>query len=180
MMTRGAVETGAAAEIEVLIPEARERARRRRRRTVALAVGLVTVLAAGSLVARIWGGGGPGTADGSAGSAPLARTGAVIGYIERCVGIARPGQLPPYPAGAVEALRGRETLRRLLSGPLQLVLPKTVVATEQVRTGQMFAFHLPPGRYVLLAHYDQGATSLLSLSIRAGPVVRRNLPNLCK
>ena len=94
MMTRGAVEAGAAAEIEVLIPEARERARRRRCRTVALAVGLVTVLAAGSLVARTWVGGGPGTADGSTGAAPLARTGAVIGYIEPGVGIARPGQLP--------------------------------------------------------------------------------------
>jgi hypothetical protein len=103
----------------------------------------------------------------------------VTGYIDPCEGI--PIARSPYAAGTVTALRGRETWKPAGHGTWRPQLPAAVAARQHVGENQKFYFDLPPGRYVLVARYDRGnATTLLDVSIAAGRVLHRDLPNLCK
>ena len=78
------------------------------------------------------------------------------------------------------ALRGRETWKPDGHGTYQLQLPATVAARQHVGENQKFYFDLAPGRYVLVARYDRGnGMSFLDVSIAAGRVLHRDVPNLC-
>ena len=112
-------------------------------------------------------------------SAPLtARTGGVTGYIDPCEGI---DIGLPYAAGTVTALRGQETWKPDGHGTDRLQFPATVAARQHVGANHKFHFDLAPGQYVLLARYDRGnGTSFLDVSIAAGRVLHRDLPDLCK
>jgi hypothetical protein len=111
--------------------------------------------------------------------APLtAHAGGVTGYIDPCEGI---GTGLPYAAATVMALRGRETWKPDGHGTRRLQFPATVAARQHVGENHQFHFDLAPGRYVLLARYDRGnGMSFLDVSIAAGRVLHRDLPNLCK
>ena len=111
--------------------------------------------------------------------APLtARTGGVTGYIDPCEGI---DIGLPYAAGTVMALRGREIWKQDGHGTDQLQFPATVAARQHVGENHQFHFDLAPGEYVLLARYDRGnGMSFLDVSIAAGRVLHRDLPDLCK
>jgi hypothetical protein len=86
----------------------------------------------------------------------------------------------PYAAGTVTALRGRETWKPDGPGTSRLQLPATVAARQHVGENQRFSFDLAPGQYVLVARYQNGnAMSFLDVSIAAGRVLHRDLPNLC-
>jgi len=107
-----------------------------------------------------------------------ARTGGVTGYIDPCEGL--PIQGLPYAAGTVTALRGRETWKPDGPGTSRLQLPATVAARQHVGETQRFTFDLAPGQNVLVARYQNGnAMSFLDVSIAAGRVLHRDLPNLC-
>ena len=119
-------------------------------------------------------------------SAGMARTGAVMGYIEPCEG----SWVLPYTstgarlfsaAATVEALRGREYLKPLGGGSSRLVFPAVVAARERVSQNQVFRFdYLFPGRYVILAQYTGGnASTWLDVSVAAGRMADVDLPNRC-
>jgi len=136
--------------------------------------GAITVLSGGAGP-----GGGAGVAGSSAGSS-LASTGTVTGYIEPCAGLGLPGAAKlPHPGGTVRALAGRISWRPIPGGS-KLVLPAVAAATERISAGQKYLFRLAPGHYVIAAHYDGGAFSFVSVSVRAGLTMNRNLPDLCK
>lgn len=109
-----------------------------------------------------------------------ARVGAVTGYIDPCFALPPRGQLP-YAAGTVVVHRGREHLKPAGPGWYRIVLG-TVVSQQHIRQNQRFLFvNLPPGQYVLAAVRDHSnVTSTLDVSITAGEVVHRNIPNTCK
>ncbi len=179
-LSRDAANLAQAVEIEVLIAQAREHRRHRHRRAAIIAVAAALLIAASAMAIRTWVAIGPASGRGTGGSLPGAHTGVVTGYIDPCAGIAPAGSMPASAAGTVRALRGRYHLRRTAAGPRKLVLPKTAVATDHVAAGQKFRFRLPPGPYVLTAHYDGGAFSLLSVTVSADVTKDRNLPDLCK
>lgn len=178
MTSASVVDAGGAAEIEALIPEARERSRQGRRRTVVVAAGLVMTIAVSTVAVRTWAGDGPGAAHWTAGiGTPLNHSGNVDGYIEPCVGVER---RLAYPAGVVTVRRGAERAIGTYPGPLRFVIPANVLATELVKANRRFSFRLPPGRYVLVARFERTATSFLNVSIRAGVTARQNIPVSCK
>jgi len=167
---------GTPAEAQALIEQARAHARRRRWKTGLAALIVAAVIGGGLAGAGAWSGSGtqrPGR------PAPLtAHTGAVTGYIDPCEGITVG---LPHAAGTVTALRGRETWKPDGPGTWRLQLPATVAARQHVAENHQYYFDLAPGQYVLEARYDRGnAMSFLDVSIAAGRVLHRDLPNLCK
>lgn len=132
-------------------------------------------------------GSGPAARGGPSRPATLtAHTGGVTGYIDPCQGIGIDIGLP-YAAGTVTALRGRETWKLVRSESnrtyqtYRMVLPTAVAARQHVGENQKFSFDLPPGRYVLVGRYDRGNfETFLDVTIAAGTVLHRDLPDLCK
>lgn len=136
-------------------------------------------------------GGGLAGAGALSGSGPAARggpgrpasvgaqVGGVTGYIDTCQGILTAAS--PYAAGTVTAFRGWETLKPVGHGTYRLQFPAAIAARQHVSENQKFYFDLPPGRYVLVARYDRGnAMTFRDVSISAGQVLHRDLPNTCK
>jgi hypothetical protein len=172
------------AEARELTAEARAHVRRRRQKT-ALAVALIVAAAAGGGFA--WAGALSGGKPADQGSpspsrsqpAPLtAHTGGVTGYIDPCEGV---GTGLPYAAGTVMALRGRETWKPDGHGTDRLQFPAAVAARQHVGESHKFDFDLAPGQYVLVARYDHGnGMTFLDVSVAAGRVLDRDLPDLCK
>lgn len=163
---------------QALIQEARSHARRRRQKT-GLAVLVVAAAIGGGLAgAGAWSGSSPAARSGPGRSAPLTEhTGGVTGYIDPCEGL--PARLP-YAAGTVTALRGRTTWKPDGPGTWRLQLPVSVAARQHVTENHQFTFDLAPGQYVLVGRYDRGnAMTFLDVSITAGQVLHRDLPNLC-
>jgi hypothetical protein len=150
----------------------------RRGRRAALAV-IITAAALGGGLAAAGALSSRGPAPHSA-PAPvsLADTGTVTGYIDACTGLAL---LQPYAAGTVMALPGQVTWAPAGAGFSRPRFPATFVAEQHVGQDQQFSFHLAPGHYVLVGHYDRGnTTTFLDVSIVAGQVLHRDLPDLCK
>jgi hypothetical protein len=166
------------AEAQVLMEQARAHARRRRRKT-GLAVLVVAAIGGGLAGAGAWSGSRPAARSSPSQPAPLtAHTGGITGYIDPCEGT---NAGLPYAAGTVTALRGRETWKPDGPGTWRLQLPATVAARQHVAENHHYYFHLAPGQYVLVARYDRGnAMSFLDVSVAAGRVLHRDLPNLCK
>jgi hypothetical protein len=172
------------AEARELTAEARAHVRRRRQKT-ALAVALIVAAAAGGGFA--WAGalsGGKPADQGSPSPSPsqpaplTAHTGGVTGYIDPCEGV---GTGLPYAAGTVMALRGRETWKPDGHGTDRLQFPAAVAARQHVGESHKFDFDLAPGQYVLVARYDRGnGMTFLDVSVAAGRVLDRDLPDLCK
>jgi hypothetical protein len=174
------------AEARELTAEARAHVRRRRQKT-ALAVALIVAAAAGGGFA--WAGalsggkpadqGSPSPSPSRSQPAPLtAHTGGVTGYIDPCEGV---GTGLPYAAGTVMALRGRETWKPDGHGTDRLQFPAAVAARQHVGESHKFDFDLAPGQYVLVARYDRGnGMTFLDVSVAAGRVLDRDLPDLCK
>jgi hypothetical protein len=172
------------AEARELTAEARAHVRRRRQKT-ALAVALIVAAAAGGGFA--WAGalsGGKPADQGSPSPSPsqpaplTAHTGGVTGYIDPCEGV---GTGLPYAAGTVMALRGRETWKPDGHGTDRLQFPAAVAARQHVGESHKFDFDLAPGQYVLVARYDHGnGMTFLDVSVAAGRVLDRDLPDLCK
>ncbi len=167
------------AEAQVLIEEARAHARRRRRKTGLAVVLIVAAIGGGLAGAGAWSGSRPAARSSPSQPAPLtAHTGGITGYIDPCEGT---NVGLPYAAGTVTALRGRETWKPDGPGTWRLQLPATVAARQHVAENHQYYFDLAPGQYVLVARYDRGnAMSFLDVSIAAGRVLHRDLPNLCK
>jgi hypothetical protein len=168
---------------EALIAEARARSRRRRRRTATAAVIVAAAVGGGLVMTGVFDG-GRATGGGPGRPLPLAaRTGEVTGYLDPCVGVVLPGQrnTPAFAPGTVTALRGRQTWQRTGDG-YRLQLPATApAAREHVAKNQAFALNLPAGGYTLVARYDGGnGLNLINVTVRAGQVVRRNFPDICK
>ena len=174
-----ALRAGTPAETQLLIEQARAHARRRRRKTALAVIIIAAALGGGLAGAGAWPGSGPAARGGPSRPAPLAaRTGGVTGYIDPCEGI---DTGLPYAAATVTALRGRETWEPAGDGTRRLQLPATVAARQHVGQNRKFYFDLAPGRYVLAARYDRGnAMTFLDVSVVAGRVLDRNLPDLCK
>jgi hypothetical protein len=110
------------------------------------------------------------------------RSGVVTGYIEPCIGSVGFGSpAPPYAAGTVTALRGKTQLRKVADGYKE-VLPTSVARRTHVKTNEAFRLKLKPGDYVLVGAYDEpgAGTTILSLTVRDGDTLRRNLPDSCK
>lgn len=168
----------APAEAQVLIEQARAHARRRRRKT-GLAVLIIAAIGGGLAGTGTWSGSRPAAPSGPGRPAPLtAHTGEVTGYIDPCEGV---NVGLPYAAGTVTALRGTETWKPDGPGTWRLQFPADVAARQHIGENQEFNFDLAPGRYVLVARYDRGnAMSFLDVSIAAGRILHRDLPNLCK
>ena len=111
-----------------------------------------------------------------------AKSGLVTGYIEPCIGTVASGStVPPYAAGTVTALRGKTHLRKVADG-YQEVLPTAVARRTHVKTNEAFRLKLAPGDYVLVGAYDEpgAGTTTLSVTLRDGDTLRRNLPDSCK
>lgn len=106
--------------------------------------------------------------------------GAVTGYIDPCFAAAGTGGRLPHAAGTVVVHRGREHPRPAGPGWYRIVLG-AVVSQQHIGQNQRFLFvNLPPGQYVLAAVRDRSnVTSTLDVSITAGEVVHRNIPNTC-
>jgi hypothetical protein len=173
------------AAAEALIAEARERSRRPRRRRTATAAMIVAAAVGGGLVVTGVLDGGRTTGGGPGRPLPLAaRTGEVTGYLDPCIGMVLPGRqdTPAFAAGTVTALRGRQTWRRTGDGYYQLQLPATApTARQHVAKNQAFALNLPPGGYTLVARYDNGnGLNVITVTVRAGQVIRQNFPDICK
>jgi hypothetical protein len=174
-----APRAGTPAEAQALIEQARARARRRRQKTGLAALIVATAIGGGLAGAGAWSGSGPAAPSGPSRPAPLtAHTGGVTGYIDPCEGV---NVGLPYAAGTVTALRGRETWKPDGPGTWRLQLPATVAARQHVAEDHQYSFDLAPGQYVLVARYERGnAMTFLDVSIAAGRVLHRDLPNLCK
>jgi hypothetical protein len=169
----------ASTEVEVLIVEARERGRRRRR-IIVLAIATVLGIAASTFAIRTWLVMAPAATGGIAATvAPVAGMSGVTGYIQPCIGVGPPGRLS-YPAGVVAARPAHERLVGTYQSPFRPVVPPKVVAIDLVKADQKFHFHLPPGRYVLVAHFEGTVISLLNVSITAGAMLHRDIPASCK
>jgi hypothetical protein len=173
-----APRAGTPAEAQAVIEQARAHARRRRRKTALAVITISAALGGGLAGAGALSGSGPAARGGPSQSLPLtARTGGVTGYIDPCEAISTG---LPYAAGTVTALRGQETWEPAGDGTYRLQLPATVAARQHVGQNQKFYFDLAPGRYVLVARYDRGiAMTFLDVSIVAGRVLHRDLPDLC-
>jgi hypothetical protein len=147
-----------------------------------------TVLVVMVIAAAI--GGGLAGAGALSGGGPAVRA-EVTGYIDPCegmgIGMRYAARTLPYAAGTVTALRGSQTWK-LVRGEsnatyqtYRLVLPAAVAARQHVSQNRRFSFELPPGDYVLVGRYDDGSgTTYLDVTIAAGRVLHRDLPNLCK
>jgi hypothetical protein len=175
-----APRAGTPADAQVLIAAVRADARRRRwnKRLGAL---IVVAAVAGCFAAMVaLSGSNPAPPGHLSPPAPLtARAGEVTGYIDPCEGL--PIQGLPYAAGTVTALRGQQTWKPDGPGTSRLQLPATVAARQHVGANQAFSFDLAPGQYVLVARYQTGnAMSFLAVSVAAGQVLHRDLPNLCR
>ena len=125
----------------------------------------------------------PSAAVGSAGfvfTAAAPSTGTLTGGIDPCEGIPIPGG-PKYAAGTVVVLRGTVTWRTTGPGTSALVLPTQVVASESVKVDQTYSFRLPPGSYVLVAHFPppSNVTPFVSVTVTAGTSQSANIPNMC-
>jgi hypothetical protein len=81
----------------------------------------------------------------------------------------------------VTALRGVEQLRPVPGGEAQ-VLPTDVAARQHVNENEAFRFALVPGRYVIMAAYDDsgGMQTFLDVDLQPGATLHRNLPDVCK
>jgi hypothetical protein len=176
-----APDARASAEAAALIAEAREHARRRRWRTALAAVIVAAAVGGGLIGAGVFAGSRPVSRVGPPRPVPLpARAGRVTGYIDACRGVAIPGA-PPYAAGTVTALRGRQTWKANGPGTYRLQLPATTAARQHVAEGQPFSFDLAAGRYVLVVgDHDGSVLSFVDVTVAAGRVLHQNLPNLCK
>ena len=176
-----APRAGTPAGAQALIEQARDHARRRRRKTALAVIIIAAALGGGLAGAGALSGSGPAARGSHSRPIPLtAHTGGVTGYIDPCEGILI-GTGLPYAAGTVTALRGRETWKPGGDGTYRLQLPPTVAARQHIAQNRKFYFDLAPGRYVLVARYDRGnAMTFLDVSIVAGRVLHRDLPNLCK
>lgn len=155
-------------------------------RAALVAIVAAVAIGGGFAAAGVLSGSGPAARDGLGRSTPLAaHTGRVTGYIDPCEGI---DIGLPYAAGTVTALRGRQTWKLVASESnrtyqtYRLVLPAAVAAREHVSQNQTFSFDLAPGRYVLVGRYDDGGggATYADVTIAAGTVLHRDLPDLCK
>jgi hypothetical protein len=159
-----------------VIEQARAYARRRRQKAGLAALIVAAAIGGGLAGAGAWS--GSGTQPPSRPAPLTVHTGGITGYIDPCEGI---NVGLPYAAGTVTALRGRETWKPDGPGTWRLQLPATVVARQRVAENHQYYFDLGPGQYVLAARYDRGnAMSFLDVSIAAGRVLHRDLPNQCK
>jgi hypothetical protein len=165
MMTKTPDTVALCDEIEVLIPEARERARRRRIRAAVVVACLMVAGAVGAAAAVGWTSGWRVAGGPSRHVAiSLARNARVSGFIYACYPEALPAgaPMPPSQAGVIEVLRGHVRSGPVIAGAREFVLPAgPAVATERVGAGQRFSFLLRPGRYALLARFALGAPLLL-------------------
>lgn len=106
--------------------------------------------------------------------------GAIVGGIAPCEGIVVPGG-PTYAAGTVTVFRGHETWRSTGPGTSVVVFPHSVAARVTVGVNSTYRFVLPPGPYVLSAHYLTGnVESFIGASVVAGVTQNVNIPNECK
>ena len=154
------------------------------RSTRRMAVGFVVIAIVSVATLAIVTSGSRSRTRGDVNDAPSSTTRAassvVTGFIEPCVGIAlRP---LPYAAGTVTALRGVERLRPIGPGEQQVVLPTDVVARQHVDQNEPYRFELSPGRYVLVATYDDGGNvqPFAAVNVRAGVQVHTNLSPGCR
>ena len=100
-------------------------------------------------------------------NAPLpADTGAIVGWIDRCFALAAPMSGPlTRSAGTVDVFGGE---------PLTTSQPPVAVA--QVAAGGEYAFTLPPGTYVLVAHpVGTPASSPITVTVASGRTTTQHL-----
>jgi hypothetical protein len=126
----------------------------------------------------------PSPATGPAGlilTAAAPPTGTVTGGIDPCEGVVIPGG-PSYAGGTVVVLQGSIEWQATGPGTSALVLPTHVVASQSVGVNQTYSFALPPGSYVLVAHFPPPANvaPFVSLTVTAGTAQSANIPNMCK
>lgn len=105
--------------------------------------------------------------------------GVVVGGIDPCVGPAPPSP-PGYAWGTVEVYRASAVEPFVFDTPPP-VLPTQLIASESVAAGVEFRFALPPGAYVLVAHYEewQSVWPWIGGSVVAGRTTRQNIPSPC-
>ena len=175
----GALRQSTKGRLSILDDALRAQAQRRRLRRGVRAVAMLLLVVLVVLVVLVL---GPGRQS----ITGVARTGAVVGYIQPCEGKFVPvytstGARVFSAAATVEALRGREYLKPLGGGSYRMVFPAVVAARERVWQNQQFRFdHLSPGRYVFLARYTGGDVSTwLDVSVAAGKTASVDLPNVC-
>jgi len=106
--------------------------------------------------------------------------GVVSGGIHPCQGVVL-SPSPGYAAGTVTVLRGTVTWRDLGNGSRQAVFPTAVAATATVGRNQTYRFVLPPGDYVLQAHFPPPANVMpfAPATVRAGTSQQFDIPNMC-
>jgi hypothetical protein len=170
----------ASAGAAAVIAAARARARRRRRITALGAIIVAAAVGGGLIATGVFTGSRPVTRIGLQRPVPLAaRTGAVTGYIDACEGVEV--TRPYHAAGTVTALRGRLTWKDNSRGTRPLRLPATAAARQRVAEGQAFSFDLAVGQYALVVRDGGGnVLSFVDVTVTAGRVLHRDLPNLCK
>jgi hypothetical protein len=107
-------------------------------------------------------------------------TGTVTGGIIPCTALGYPGE-PHYAAGIVTVLEGQLHMRSTGPGSSVAVLPTTVVATERVGVNDSHRFPLPPGDYILRAHFPPPANieQWTAVTVRAGQTEHVDIPNTC-
>lgn len=106
--------------------------------------------------------------------------GVVLGGIDPCVG--PPTRTPPgYAWGTVVVFQGSVTPAQTGAGVQQPVLPTQQVTSVAVAEGGEYRFALPPGPYVLVAHYEQWQSGWpwASVSVVAGQTTRQDIPTSC-
>ena len=113
--------------------------------------------------------------------------GTVTGRIEACQALGWP-DAPEYAAGTVTVLQGSVTWRSTGPGTSVQILPTTVIAEETVGENSTYSFVLPPGDYVLQAHFPPPAMIVpgmaqiaptISIAPHAGEALHVDIPNEC-
>ena len=143
----------------VLVARARLRPLARLVRSVMLGVGLEVILAA-------------------CGAAPS--TGVVLGGIERCQAIIS-SDGPRYVGGTVAVYAGEPQWKSTSPQRAVPVFPGDIVAMVHVDDGSTYRLVLPPGAYVLRAHYDAPTQGIpwVSVTIHAGETAAVDVPGTC-
>jgi len=111
---------------------------------------------------------------------PPAGQGSVDGGIVPCAALGPPSGVQ-YAAGTVVVLEGRVTWRSTGPGSSVAVFPKVIAARETIATNASYQFGLPPGEYVLQAHFPAPAnvTPFIAITVRAGVTQHVDIPNMC-
>ena len=107
--------------------------------------------------------------------------GVIVGGIAPCTGLppSMVKNLPRFAAGTVYVYRGRighfHTSEHLLH-----LLARSVVR-QTVQRNHTYRFVLPPGPYVLVAHYPNGnVRPFVQATVRSGATAHVDIPNMCK